>query len=176
MSHDEEQSMNGFAMSRRVLAIMLGIALVAGAAYVFLSRPLAPEVGYVTLDGEATSTQRLRGKVVYVVFWATSCATCIKEMPDLVKTYERYAPRGFELIAVAMAYDPPEYVANYTRKHGLPFKVVLDKDGSIAAAFGGVNLTPTAVLIDKRGTILSRFVGEPDFASLHAAIERELAS
>ncbi|RST51903.1 TlpA family protein disulfide reductase [Variovorax sp. MHTC-1] len=162
-------------MGRRVLAIMLGIALVAGAAYVFLSRPL--KVAYVTLDGEATSTRCLRGKVVYVVFWATSCATCIKEMPDLVKTYERHAPRGFELIAVAMAYDPPEYVANYTRKHGLPFKVVLDKDGSIAAAFGGVNLTPTAVLIDKRRRILSRFVGEPDFGgSLHAAIERELAS
>jgi peroxiredoxin len=97
-------------------------------------------------------------------------------MPDLVKSYERYAPRGFELIAVAMAYDPPEYVANYTRKHSLPFKVVLDKDGSIAAAFGRVNLTPTAVLIDKDGRMLSRFVGEPDFASLHAAIERELAS
>lgn len=167
--------MNGFALIRNVLAVVLGLALAATAAYVFLSRPPAPEVEYVTLDGEATSTQRLRGKVVYVIFWATSCSTCIKEMPDLVKTYERYAPRGFELLAVAMEYDPPEYVVNYTRKSSLPFKVVLDKDGSIAAAFGGVRLTPTAVLIDKRGRILSQFVGEPDFASLHVTIERELA-
>ncbi|UUZ68989.1 TlpA family protein disulfide reductase [Polaromonas sp. P2-4] len=166
--------MNRFALIRNVLAVVLGLALAATAAYVVLSRPPAPEVEYVTLDGEATSTQRLRGKVVYVNFWATSCATCVKEMPNLVKTYERYAPRGFELLAVAMEYDPPEYVVNYTRKHNLPFKVVLDKDGSIAAAFGGVRLTPTAVLIDKRGRVLSQFVGEPDFASLHATIEREL--
>ena len=82
---------------------------------------------YVALDGEMTSTQRLRGNVVYVVFWATSCVTCVKEMPDLVKTYERYAPRGFELLAVAMTYDPPQYVANFAREHRLPFKVVLDK-------------------------------------------------
>lgn len=175
MSHDKEPKINGFALIRNVLAVVLGLALAATGAYVFLSRPPAPEVEYVTLDGETTSTQRLRGKVVYVIFWATSCATCIKEMPDLVKTYERYAPRGFELLAVAMEYDPPEYVVNYTRKSSLPFKVVLDKDGSIAAAFGGVRLTPTAVLIDKRGRILSQFVGEPDFASLHVTIERELA-
>ena len=167
--------MNGFALGRKTLAIVLGLALAAAAGYVFLSRPAAPEVAYVTLDGVATSTQRLQGKIVFVNFWATSCATCVKEMPALVRTYERYAPRGFELLAVAMEYDPPEYVENFTRKHGLPFKVVLDRDGSIAAAFGGVQLTPTAVLIDKRGRILSRFVGEPDFASLHATLERELA-
>lgn len=96
-------------------------------------------------------------------------------MPDLVKTYERYAPRGFELLAVAMEYDPPHYVTNYTEKNKLPFKVVPDTRGSIAAAFGGVQLTPTAVLIDKRGRILSRFIGEPDWSSLHATLERELA-
>lgn len=159
----------------KLAVIVLAIALAAAGAYVFVSQPSAPEVEYLTLDGEASSTQRLRGKVVYVVFWATSCTTCVKEMPDLVKTYERYAPRGFELLAVAMAYDPPEYVASFARQHRLPFKVVLDKDGSIAMAFDRVNLTPTAVLIDKRGKILSRVVGVPDFALLHATIERELA-
>ncbi|MGH8804074.1 MAG: TlpA family protein disulfide reductase [Polaromonas sp.] len=160
---------------RTALVIIAGVALAIGAAYVFWSRPAAPQVDYVTLQGERTSTQALRGKVVYVVFWATSCATCIKEMPDLVKTYQRYAPHGFELLAVAMKYDPPDYVENYTRQHQLPFKVVLDTQGAIATAFGDVQLTPTAVLIDKRGRILSRVVGEPDFAALRATIERELA-
>lgn len=155
--------------------IILGATLASGAAYVFWSRPLAPDVEFSTLDGQATSVKKLRGKVVYVNFWATSCATCIKEMPDLVRTYERFAPRGLELLAVAMKYDPPGYVRTYTSKHKLPFKVVLDSTGSVAAAFNGVALTPTAVLIDRHGRIFSRFIGEPDFASLHAAIERELA-
>jgi peroxiredoxin len=169
--------MNALSSRRKWLAVAAG-ALMAGAAlaYMLLSRPAAPDVRYVTLNGEVTSTQGLQGKVVFVNFWATSCTTCIKEMPELIKTYERYAPSGFEVLAVAMSYDPPQYVETYTRKNKLPFKVVLDKDGSIAQAFGGVKLTPTAVLIDKRGKVLKRILGEPDWAALHGLIEHELAA
>jgi peroxiredoxin len=159
----------------RTRALVFIAVLVIGVVYLWRSRPPAPQVEFVTIQGERTDTQTLRGKVVYVVFWATSCATCIKEMPDLIKTYQGFASRKFELIAVAMKYDPPDYVKNYTRDHQLPFKVVLDAQGTIAAAFDDVQLTPTAVLIDKRGRVLSRVVGEPDFAELRATIERELA-
>ncbi len=161
--------------SRPILSVLVAVALAVAVGYVYWARQPAPQVEFVTLDGERTNTQALRGKVAYVVFWATNCTTCIKEMPDLVKTHEQFAGRDFELLAVAMAYDPPDYVRNYTRQKNLPFKVVLDSTGSVAAAFNNVALTPTAVLIDRRGRIFSRFIGEPDFASLHAAIERELA-
>jgi peroxiredoxin len=154
---------------------LAAVALAAFTGYVMLARAPAPKVDFATLDGERISMQALRGEVVYVNFWATSCATCIKEMPAVVKTYERFAPRGFELLAVAMEYDPPEYVRNYTTRHALPFKVVLDTQGRIAAAFDDVKLTPTAVLIDRKGKILRRIVGEPDFTALHALIEEELA-
>lgn len=159
----------------KLLAALVGAALLALAAYVLLARPAAPAVDFTTLDGERISMRDLRGKVVFVNFWATSCATCIKEMPDVIKTYERFAPRGFELLAIAMSYDPPEYVRNYAQQHRLPFKVVLDTQGRIAAAFDNVNLTPTAVLIDKNGRVLRRIIGEPDFAALHALIDKELA-
>lgn len=158
----------------KLLAALVGAALLALAAYVLLARPAAPAVDFTTLDGERISMRDLRGKVVFVNFWATSCATCIKEMPDVIKTYERFAPRGFELLAIAMSYDPPEYVRNYAQQHRLPFKVVLDTQGRIAAAFDNVNLTPTAVLIDKNGRVLRRIIGEPDFAALHALIDKEL--
>lgn len=92
----------------KVFAALVGAALLALAAYVLLARPAAPAIDFTTLDGERISMRDLRGKVVFVNFWATSCATCIKEMPDVIKTYERFAPRGFELLAVAMSYDPPE--------------------------------------------------------------------
>lgn len=168
--------MTRFVTKGRTFALVVFVVLAIGTTHLWRSRPTAPEVEFVTIQGERMSTHALRGKVVYVVFWATSCATCIKEMPDLVKTYQRYASQDFELIAVAMKYDPPNYVKNYTRDNQLPFKVVLDAQGTIAAAFDDVQLTPTAVLIDKRGQILSRVVGEPDFADLRATIERELAS
>lgn len=159
----------------KVLAALLVSALIAATAFILWYRPPAPAAEYTTLDGARTSTRDLLGKVVYVNFWATSCATCVKEMPDVVKTYERFAPRGFELLAVAMAYDPPEYVRNYVQQNQLPFKVVLDSQGTIAAAFHNVALTPTAVLIDKKGRILRQIVGEPDFVALHALIDQELA-
>lgn len=159
----------------KLLTALVATALLALAGYVLLARPTAPAIDFTTLDGERVSMRDLRGKVVFVNFWATSCATCMKEMPEVVKTYERFAPRGFELLAVAMSYDPPEYVRNYARQQRLPFKVVLDAQGGIAAAFDNVNLTPTGVLIDREGRVLRRILGEPDFAALSALIDKELA-
>lgn len=161
---------------RACLVLLAMAAAIGAAAYALLARPTAPAVQMTTLQGEPmTLPEDMRGKVVYVNFWATSCATCIKEMPALIDTYRRLAPRGLEVLAVAMSYDPPEYVNHYTREHQLPFKVVLDTRGAIAAAFDHVNLTPTAVLIDKRGRIFKRIVGEPDFVALRGVIEQELA-
>ena len=164
-----------FSTAAKLLVALVAAALLGLAGYVVLARPVAPAVDFTTLGGERVAMHDLRGKVVLVNFWATSCATCMKEMPEVVKTYERFAPRGFELLAVAMAYDPPDYVRNYAQQHRLPFKVVLDAQGSIAAAFDNVNLTPPAVLIDKNGRILRRILGEPDFAALNSLIDKELA-
>ena len=158
----------------KAFAVAAAVLLAALAAYVALARAPAPQVAFQTLDGEQLSTSDLRGRVVFVNFWATSCTTCIKEMPDVVRTYERFSARDFELLAVAMQYDPAHYVRNYVEQNQLPFKVVLDSQGTIAAGFDNVQLTPTAVLIDKNGKVVRRIVGEPDFASLNALIEEEL--
>jgi peroxiredoxin len=120
--------------------------------------------------------QSLRGKVVMVNFWATSCVTCIKEMPDMVETYNKYKHKGLDFVAVAMSYDPPNYVLNYAQTRNLPFKVALDTQGELAQSFGNVQLTPTTFLIDKKGNIIKRYLGEPDFAALHQLLEKELAA
>ncbi len=166
--------MNTLIRSRPTEFVVIGAALLAAAAYLLLQRPLAPEVRFSMIDGTHTSMRALRGKVVYLNFWATSCTTCIKEMPDVVKTYRRFAPEAFDLVAVAMSYDPPGYVRNYAAQHQLPFKIVLDEGGAIAEAFDHVNLTPTAILVDKEGRILRRIVGEPDFPALATLIEQEM--
>ena len=86
----------------------------------------APDVTFVSLRGDRVATADLRGKVVLVNFWATDCPTCVKEMPDVVATYEKFRGRGFETVAVAMRHDPPNYVLNYVAKNKLPFTVSLD--------------------------------------------------
>ena len=135
----------------------------------------APETTFVLLDGSKQTTADFRGKVVLVNFWATTCTTCVAEMPKLVSTYDKYQAKGFETVAVSMSYDPPSYVVNYAQTRKLPFKVAFDNTGAVASAWGDVRLTPTTYLVNKKGEIVKRYVGEPDFADLHRLIEQLLA-
>lgn len=93
----------------------------------------------------------------------------------LVSTYEKFRSRGYETIAVAMSYDPPTYVVNFAQTCKLPFPVAIDNTGTVAKAWGDVNVTPTTFLVNKRGEIVKRFVGKPDFAELHQLIDRLLS-
>lgn len=164
-----------FPMRALLIALAL-LALGIFAYFTFASKPTAPAASFVDLQGNKFSTQSLRGKVVMVNFWATSCASCIKEMPQMADTYNKYKDRGLEFVAVAMQYDPPNYVQNYAQTRQLPFKVALDLDGALAKAFGDVALTPTTFVIGKDGTILKRYVGEPGFTELHQLLEKALAT
>jgi peroxiredoxin len=128
----------------------------------------------MTVKGEKFGLDALRGKVLLVNFWATDCPVCIKEMPQLVAMHKQFAARGFETVAVAMWYDPPNRVLDYIGKNALPFNVSFDPVGDIARAFGDITLTPTTFVIDKRGNIVERILGEPDFGKLNALIEAKL--
>jgi peroxiredoxin len=162
---------------KRILYIAAAAAVVAiGAATLFSSAPAtAPESTFVLLDGSKSSTTDLKGRVTLVNFWATSCVTCVAEMPKLIATHQKFQARGYDTLAVAMQYDPPSYVVNFSETRKLPFKVAIDNTGSIAKAWGDVQLTPTTYLVNKRGQIVKRYVGEPDFAELHTLIEKLLA-
>jgi len=158
---------------RRALTALA--ALPAAALLACGGRDAAPQFGYTLLDGTQGHTAQLRGRVLLVNFWATSCVSCVKEMPQLVATHERFASRGFDTLAVAMSYDPPAYVANFAQTRKLPFGVVIDNTGAIARAFNDTRITPTSFLIDKRGGIVKRYVGEPDFAELQTLVDKLLA-
>jgi peroxiredoxin len=110
-----------------------------------------------------------------VNFWATSCTTCVAEMPQVIATYNQFKAQGFDTVAVAMSYDPPSYVVNYAQTRALPFKVAIDNTGAVAKAWGDVKLTPTTYLVNKRGDIVKRYVGTPDFAAMGLLITRLLA-
>jgi peroxiredoxin len=157
-----------------VLAAALALGAVAGLSACGGAQA-APETGFVLLDGSKKTTADLKGKVTLVNFWATSCVTCVAEMPKIIATYNKYQSRGYDTLAVAMSYDPPSYVVNFAETRKLPFKVAIDNTGAVAKAWGDVQLTPTTYLVNKRGEIVKRYVGEPDFAALHQLIEKLLA-
>lgn len=135
----------------------------------------APASTFVLLDGSKTTTAQLNGQVTLVNFWATSCAPCMAEMPRLIATHNKYRNQGFDTMAVSMRYDPPSAVVNFAERQKLPFRVAIDNTGAIAKAWGDVQFTPTSFLVNKRGEIVKRYIGVPDFAALHSLIEQLLA-
>lgn len=164
-------------MKKSIYAVAAAILVALGAtALLSNGATAAPASSFVMLDGSHRTTEDLKGKVTLVNFWATSCVTCVAEMPQVISTYDKYKGQGFDILAVAMSYDPPAYVVNYAETRKLPFGVAIDNTGAVAKAWGDVQLTPTTYVVDKSGRIVKRYVGEPDFKELHALIEKLLAA
>ncbi len=159
---------------------MTGLAvatLAIAASLVWTTRAAAvPSVKFDILGEPALPSEQLRGRVTLVNFWATTCSVCMREMPQLVETYRALHVQGFDVVAVAMPYDRPDWVLEYSQRKQLPFKVALDPEGKVSRAFGGIEATPTSFLVDMRGRVVKRFVGAPDFGDLRRAIETELSS
>ncbi len=149
------------------------LLLIGGLAWLWLAPPglqQVPDVSFTTIDGRKLSTAELRGQPVLINFWATTCPGCVKEMPHLVELYEELHPQGFELIGVAMAYDPPNQVVALSKARSINYPIALDILNEAAAAFGGVRLTPTSFLIAPDGRVVHQKIGELDINKVRTLV------
>lgn len=159
---------------RTLLPAGFALVLLSAIAYVWLSpsggQP-APNLQVTVLNGgQKIDLAALHGRPVLVTFWATSCPGCIKEMPHLIELYHELAPKGFEIIGIAMPYDQPNHVLEMQKQKQIPYPIVWDGIGEAARAFGTVTLTPTHFLIDPQGQIVQHKIGELDMKLLRARI------
>jgi peroxiredoxin len=148
-----------FALPVFALAVWLAWLAVPGMS------GAAPEVTFTTITGKKIALREWRGKPAIVAFWATDCPSCMLEIPHLVGLYRQFHDHGLEMIAVAMAYDPPNHVVAMTQDRQLPYDVALDLNSAHALAFGDVQFTPTTFLITPEGKIAERSVGVFDYES-----------
>jgi peroxiredoxin len=132
----------------------------------------APDFTYTTLQGEKNTSASLKGNVVLVNFWATTCPGCVEEMSNLAKLQDQFGKQGYKTLSVAMDYDPAIYVNNFVKEQHMPFIVVHDTSGEVARSFDNVNLTPTSFLIDKNGNIIKKYVGSINEKELEAEIRK----
>ncbi|MCL4316090.1 MAG: TlpA family protein disulfide reductase [Gammaproteobacteria bacterium] len=154
-----------------IIGGFFALLLLAALAYLWsTSAARAPELKLTLLDGSPMQLAALQGKPVLVTFWATTCTTCVSEMPHLVELYRELKPKGFEILAVAMPYDPPADVATLVQARQLPYLIALDQDSSATRAFGDVRITPTSFLLSPDGAIVRRTQGRMDMAELRAQI------
>ncbi|MEM7331557.1 MAG: redoxin domain-containing protein [Chloroflexota bacterium] len=109
-----------------------------------------PDFTLQDLDGNATTLSSLEGQPVIINFWATWCAPCRIEMPELQAIYDAHKDDGLVILALDQE-EPPDVVRSFFYDEmGLTFTPLLDTDGQIAQIYGAVNF-PTTIFISPEG-------------------------
>lgn len=114
-----------------------------------------------SLEGASVGLSTLRGKPVLLNFWATWCPPCRAELPSLASLYLKYRGRGLAVLGVDLREDPAAVEA-FSRKEGIPFPVLLDRDGAVGSRWGVTGI-PTTYLISADGAVMGRIVGAHDW-------------
>ncbi len=129
----------------------------AGAGVSAAEGDIAPNFLLELLDGGELRLSDLRGSPVVINFWATWCAPCRKEMPQLVQAYDRHRNDGLIVVAVNLQ-EGKDTVRPFARDFGMDFPIVVDRDGEVGDAYRLPGL-PTTFFIQRDGTIRSVFTG-----------------
>ena len=117
-----------------------------------LGKPL--DIQFTALDGRDVNLARLKGKVVLVEFWSTSCGPCIAEMPGLKAAYDKFHDRGFEVVGISLD-DKESVLRRFITEKKLPWPQHFDGKGweNKFAVRYGIFAIPTTWIVDKRGNL-----------------------
>ncbi len=163
---------------KQLLLGTIALALIGGLGALWLAPAgitQAPDITFTTLQGDQLSLMELRGQPVLVTFWASTCSSCIREMPHLISLYNELAPSGLEVIGIAMAYDPPNRVIEISKAKQIPYPLALDIKGAAARAFGDVSATPSTFLIAPDGQVVLQESGALDTQKIRGLVLDMLA-
>lgn len=116
------------------------------------------------MEGRQVALDSYRGKVVFLNFWATWCAPCRREMPDIQSLHRKMDPNQFAVVTVSVDDGGREDVASFFRERQLDVPTLLDPKDEIARVYG-VTGFPETFLIDKTGKVVERFIGPRDWLS-----------
>jgi peroxiredoxin len=133
---------------------------------------LAADFTLKSLEGEEFKLSSFRGKnPVYLVFWATWCPYCVKEIPRLKELYAKLAPKGLKILAINIGYnDPLLRVQSFQKKYELPYPILYDNNAMVSRQYGVIGV-PFSVLVDRSGKVVYRSNGTPE--GLEAFVEKE---
>ena len=118
--------------------------------------PDIDEIPLATATGDI-SLKSLRGKVVYLDFWASWCAPCRKSFPWMNEMHRKYSDAGFVIVAINVDAKPPE-AARFLEKNPADFIVAYDSEGKLASSVG-LKAMPSSFVITPDGNITSRHAG-----------------
>jgi len=125
--------------------------------------PIPVEVTLQDLNGKQVSLSDLKGKVLFLNFWATWCPPCREEMPAMQKLHNRLKDKDFLMVAIDLQ-EPASQVKKYLKEYQFTFMSLLDSKGEMGLLFG-IRSIPTTLILDKQGMIIGAAVGPRDWAS-----------
>ncbi|RMG02893.1 MAG: TlpA family protein disulfide reductase [Nitrospirae bacterium] len=121
----------------------------------------APSFRLNDLNGNEVTLSAFQGKVVLINFWATWCGPCKREMPGLEEVFKRYKNQGFTVIAVSIDSEKSA-ILNFLKSIPLSFPILHDPKIEVSKRYK-VYAYPTSFLIDRKGIIREKFIGEENW-------------
>jgi cytochrome c biogenesis protein CcmG/thiol:disulfide interchange protein DsbE len=141
-----------------------------------------PDLTLKDLDGNDVSLSEYKGKVILVNFWATWCDPCRVEIPWLIEMQQKYGPKGFVILGIALDEEGKSVVAPFVvkerfdvngTKEPMSYKILIGNDDA-ADKFGGLFGYPTSILISRDGKQIKRVTGIISEDEMNKAIESQL--
>ncbi|HVS25927.1 MAG TPA: TlpA disulfide reductase family protein [Burkholderiales bacterium] len=158
--------------ARKIFTALAGIALITG----FIGNIAAPlpfasaqelssdpvfASNFKDFGRKMQPLSQWKGKTLVVNFWATWCKTCLTEIPELIKIYDKYRSR--DVVIVGVAVDNADKVEKFTKEHGISYPIVyggaevVNLSKQMGNKVGGL---PFSIVIDAKGKVVSTFLGE----------------
>ncbi|QIF00874.1 TlpA disulfide reductase family protein [Roseimicrobium sp. ORNL1] len=159
--HPSSQFTNVFQRKLKTITALAGLK----------DKPL--DLKFTAVDGREVDLSKMRGKVVLVDFWAVWCGPCVAEIPNVLKTYEKLHPKGFEIVGISLDQDKSKLEA-FVKEKGMSWPQYFDGKGwqnEISSKFG-INSIPAMWLVDKKGMLVSTNAR----GNLEELVEKQLAT
>lgn len=127
------------------------------------------------VDGKKFDWSKYKGKVVLVDFWATWCSPCLKELPNVKETYEKYHDRGFDVVGISLD-DDEQTLKEFLKEEKLPWPILFSRDPQATgwehpmASHYGISSIPATILVGRDGKVVSLSARGEDLGELVAEL------
>jgi len=170
-----------------VVAVVISLMLVFGIQKTRHSQPLqqsgagklqgqpAPDFSLASLDGKTLKLSDFHGKAVLLNFWATWCEPCKIEMPWFVELQKKYEAQGFTVLGVAMDDASPSDIADFAKKMGVNYPIVIGKE-AVGDQYGGIPYLPSTFYIGRDGKVVDRVFGLVSRSEIESNIQKAMGS
>ncbi len=127
---------------------------------------LAPTFTLSDLNGKRFDLKSLRGKVVFINFWATWCPPCIEELPSMEMLNNSIPESSFQMLTI-LYNDKAEIAEAFAKKQGYTFPILVDPNTTVGKTYG-ITGVPETYIIDPEGILREKFLGPREWNSEHS--------